>query len=125
MATSVYSDLSWEPETSELSVNLDAVFVALENIFATDPDERFFNPNVTANLRGLLHEPLSAATAASMYAAMVDAITRWEPRASVVHSHSFVLVNEEENGYDVDFLVSVPGLGEQRSFAAFLPRTGI
>lgn len=119
-----YSDLNARfPTESLLVTDVDDVFESLYNIFSTDRGERFFNPEITADFDSLLFHELGVSddAASEIYAKMLFAIERHEPRVRIVNSQSSVRPNDEGDGFIASFTFEVRGLEGQFRFDLRVP----
>ena len=104
--------------------NAEAVLYALTNIFSTDQDERLFNLDVTANLNDLLFEPISDEITSLIYARVVNAIQRFEPRVQLNNQNSWVIPNYDANEYIAYFEFTIIGLQGTYNQGFRLPKVG-
>lgn len=122
---SVYSDINPDnPFDKSLVENAEAVLYALTNIFSTDQDERLFNLDVTANLNDLLFEPISDEITSLIYARVVNAIQRFEPRVQLNNQNSWVIPNYDANEYIAYFEFTIIGLQSTYNQGFRLPKVG-
>lgn len=122
---SVYSDINPDnPFDKSLVENAEAVLYALTNIFSTDQDERLFNLDVTANLNDLLFEPISDEITSLIYARVVNAIQRFEPRVQLNNQNSWVIPNYDANEYIAYFEFTIIGLQGTYNQGFRLPKVG-
>ena len=116
----IYSDLNRKtPFAKTLDVDAEAIVSSIENILQTRLNERLFNLDITANIEGLLFEPLINTTATLIYDSIFRAISRFEPRVRLLNDSS-VTVNQNENGYDVFLSFEIIGVGDTFSIESFL-----
>lgn len=122
---SVYSDINPDnPFDKSLVENAESVLYALTNIFSTDQDERLFNLDVTANLNDLLFEPISDEITSLIYARVVNAIQRFEPRVQLNNQNSWVIPNYDANEYIAYFEFTIIGLQGTYNQGFRLPKVG-
>jgi phage baseplate assembly protein W len=122
---SIYSDINPDnPFDKSLVENAEAVLYALTNIFGTDQDERLFNLDVTANLNDLLFEPISDDITSLIYARVVNAILRFEPRVRLNNQNSWVIPNYDANEYIAYFEFTIIGLQGTYNQGFRLPKVG-
>lgn len=122
---SIYSDINPDnPFDKSLVENAEAVLYALTNIFSTDQDERLFNLDVTANLNDLLFEPISDDITSLIYARVVNAIQRFEPRVRLNNQNSWVIPNYDANEYIAYFEFTIIGLQGTYNQGFRLPKVG-
>jgi len=100
--------------------DVDAVKRAIRNLMFTGHFERPFSPNLGANLKQLLFEPINPMTRASIELLVRDVIRLYEPRASIIELK--VEVNADENGYNVYMVVGIDSLSEFVNVDFFLER---
>lgn len=86
-------------------VNEDAVARSIRNILLTNVYERRRNPGFGAGLAAYLFENISKTTESNIKKAIEDAITNYEPRASLVHVHVSAL--PDKNAYTATIVFSV------------------
>jgi phage baseplate assembly protein W len=98
----------------------DAVKRAIRNLMFTGKNERLFQPNLGANLKQLLFEPMTPATELSIELLVRDTIIIYEPRASIIKLR--VTASEDESGYSVFLVFSVDQVSEFVSVDLFLER---
>lgn len=99
--TDFYNNFNVHPQNKRLALYTDeqAVRRSLRNILATNTKERLFNPEFGGGLRRFLFEDVSVMTTDLIKTAIVDSITKHEPRARVVDV--IVVANEFNHSYDV------------------------
>lgn len=99
--TDFYNNFNVHPQNKRLVLHTDeqAVRRSLRNILSTNTKERLFNPEFGGGLRRFLFEDISVMTADLIKGAIIDSITRFEPRARVVDV--LVVSNEFAHSYDV------------------------
>jgi len=100
--------------------NADAVKRAIRNLLYTEHFERPFAPNLGANLKQLLFEPINPMTKMSIELLIRDTIKLYERRASIIELK--VTINEDENGYDVFMVIAIDNTSEVISVDFFLER---
>lgn len=98
----------------------DSVKRSIRNLLFTGLYERPFNPNLGANLKQLLFEPVSPISEVSIRTLIVDVIRLYEPRVTVVDLQ--VSVTPDELGYDVYLLFSIDNVSEITAVNIFLER---
>ena len=97
------------PVTDDLVLSKDASAIkqAIVNILLTNRGERLFNSNFGSDIRRYLFEPLDYATAAQINGSILDTLSRFEPRISVLSVES--IPNFDDNGFDVEMTYEVRG----------------
>ena len=122
---SIYFDINPDNQFDKSLVeNAEALLYALTNIFGTDQDERLFNLDVTANLNDLLFEPISDDITSLIYARVVNAIQRFEPRVRLNNQNSWVIPNYDANEYIAYFEFTIIGLQGTYNQGFRLPKVG-
>ena len=79
------------------NVNDEAVKTSIKNLLQTNRGERFFNTNIGSDIRSLLFEPNSPATAQVLEDLIRTMISNYEPRARVED----VRVTNDEEGHSM------------------------
>lgn len=98
----------------------DSVKRSIRNLMFTGTHERLFQPNLGANLKQLLFEPITPATELSIQLLIRDVIHMFEPRAKIIKLS--VQVSEDEGGYDVLLVFAIDQISEFVSVDFFLER---
>lgn len=98
----------------------DAVKRSIRNLMLTGQYERMFAPNLGANLKQLLFEPINPMTEMSIRLLIIDVVRLHEPRAKIIDLS--VKVSADQNGYDVIMIFSVDDTSEIVSVDFFLER---
>lgn len=86
----IYSDFQrsfvQNPLTSDLSrkTNEEAVKESIYNLVMTDKGERYFQPNIGCNIRGMLFENITSSTLSTIEKLVREAIQNYEPRANLI-----------------------------------------
>ena len=97
------------PVTGDLIVKKDeaAIKQAVVNLLMTNKGERPFNAQLGSSIRETLFEPLDAATAAKIGAAIKNCLSRYEPRIKI---RSLELdIDFDSNGYEVEMEFIIVG----------------
>lgn len=124
--TKKFSDLNLDfiphPVTGDVQVLIDAAAVkrALRNLMFTGKNERLFQPDLGANLKQLLFEPITPMTELSIKILIEDVVRLYEPRINIVKLS--VSVSPDENGYDVSLLFAIDQTSEVVPVNLFLER---
>lgn len=105
------NDLTPHPVTGDVVRygNEHAVSRAIRNIVLTNKGERLYTPKVGSNIRKLLFEPMSDATAFSLSSLIRETIHTHEPRAMALKVD--VIPNYDRNAYTVNvnyMLINIP-----------------
>lgn len=98
----------------------DSVKRSIRNLMFTGTYERLFQPNLGANLKQLLFEPITPATELSIQLLIRDVIHMFEPRAKIIKLS--VQVSADEGGYDVFLVFAIDQISEFVSVDFFLER---
>lgn len=98
----------------------DAIKRSVRNLMLTGQYERLFQPNMGANLKQLLFEPITPLTQHSIELAIKQVITAYEPRVKIISLT--VNVSPDENGYNVILLFAIDQLSEVTTVDFFLER---
>jgi uncharacterized protein len=99
--TDFYNDFNIHPQNKRLALHTDeqAVRRSMRNILSTNTKERLFNPEFGGGLRRFLFEDISVMTSDLIKDAVVDSITKYEPRARIIDV--LVISNEFAHSYEV------------------------
>lgn len=111
-ATVIYSDVDQTLSTTMLT-NVNAVIQSIANILTTPKGTRPFNASFGSNVEDLLFELMDETTALQIYSEVVDAIGRWEPRATLVPNLCSVNPDYERHVYWVVLAFKIEGFGEE------------
>lgn len=98
----------------------DAIKRSIRNLMLTGQYERLFQPNMGANLKQLLFEPITPLTQHSIELAIKDTIIAYEPRVKIISLT--VNVSADENGYSVVLLFAIDQLSDVTTVDFFLER---
>lgn len=85
----------------ELVYDEDAIRGSIFNILTTPYGSRAFNPEYGSRLFNYVYEPLDGITRSQIYAFVLQAISRWEPRVELINNQSSVTATQD------GFLVSL------------------
>lgn len=124
--TNVFSDIDLDfiphPISGDISPlqNSDSVKRAVRNLLLTGLYERPFSPDLGANLKQLLFEPVTPLSQLSIKNLVLDVIRIHEPRVSVVELQ--VSVSSDEQGYDLHLMFAIDNLSEVSTVEVFLER---
>lgn len=102
-----YSNFNRHPESGILvrTTNEESVKRALKNLLLTNKGERFFQPDLGADLNRLLFENMTEFTEDLIKTYIEEAIERYEPRVKVLKT--IVNGNDVKNGYDIAIIFEV------------------
>lgn len=98
----------------------EAVKRSIRNLMFTSKYERLFQPNLGANLKRLLFEPITPATELGIKLTIRDIISAYEPRAKVINLT--VKISDNEDGYDIALVFAVDQISEFIAVDFFLER---
>jgi phage baseplate assembly protein W len=124
--TKKYSDFDLSflphPVTGDVSIlrDVEAVKRSLRNLLYMGRFDRPFEPDIGANLRQLLFEDINPLTEKSIDMQIRGAISRYEPRATVVDLK--VTGSPDRNGYEVYLTFVVDTLSTMESISTFMER---
>ena len=82
--------------------------------------ERPFQPNIGANIKQLLFEPISPLTQHSIELSIKETIQKYEPRVKIISLS--VIVSPDENGYNVVLAFAIDQISEVATVDFFLER---
>ncbi len=117
-------DLSFRvhPNTNKLVVSEGDVAVkrALQYLLFTIKGERLFQPELGSNIRRLLFENISPATAMDIESAVSEAIANYEPRVEMIK----ILVSPDtaQNGYTIQLTYRILNQSIPQTVTLFLER---
>jgi len=110
----IYSDLNFHtPRVTPLLTDEQAVYQAIDLLFETAQHQRFFHPEIYADLASLLFEPMTADTEFLLFTALINAIERFEPRVVIDVSGSSLVADYPNSKYDVELVLQLKGLEQQ------------
>jgi phage baseplate assembly protein W len=101
----IYSDIDFtftiRPGIKDVALSYDnqAVIRSIRNLLLTKHFERPFNPDLGANIDGLLFEPISPITSSLLENEIKTTIQNFEPRAKLHQIN--VTPNDDRNAYNV------------------------
>lgn len=101
----IYSDIDFtftmRPGIKDVALSYDnqAVIRSIRNLLLTKHFERPFNPDLGANIDGLLFEPISPITSSLLENEIKTTIQNFEPRARLHQIN--VTPNDDQNAYNV------------------------
>lgn len=117
-STTTYTDIHLDvvgypigaPRDILVDNDIDAIKNSLSNLFSTVPGQKLLNPTYGLNLLQFLFEPVTNSTANMIGEAIVNGITKFEPRVSVVKVK--VVGDAENNEYDITLIIKIPALSQ-------------
>ncbi|CAB4141335.1 COG3628 Phage baseplate assembly protein W [uncultured Caudovirales phage] len=124
--TRKFSDIDFDfiphPATGDIIPlnDADAVKRSVRNLMFTALYERVFQPNMGANLRQLLFEPVTPLTAISIETLVKDIIRLYEPRATILELK--ITLDPDELGYNLQLIFSIDNISEVSFIDMFLER---
>ena len=106
----LYSDLnSSSPKQTPLVFDMDSIYQSILNILCTKKGERMFLPTFGSDLDDLLFEIISEDNAYDIYNHFTAIISQWEPRVTIDTKNSKVVLDPDNNSYDVTIVFQVNG----------------
>lgn len=78
-------------------INRDAINRQIYNILSTLKGTRIFEPEFGSNIQAMIFEPKNQVSSSSIYAEVISALKRWQPRIKVNSASTYV--TETEDGY--------------------------
>ena len=95
------TDLTPHPNTKDLvnNTNIEAVKRSIRNLIQTNRFERLMRPNLGSNVRKILFEPVTQASADMLKQYVTETIGNFEPRAQV--SRVNAIPSPDENTYKI------------------------
>lgn len=123
--TDISLDLKIDENTKDLTPSFDEVAVknAIQNILSTKPGENFLYPTFGLNISKHLFEPISEFNAEILGEEVVNSITKFEPRVTVLNVG--VGVNIDEQRYSVTIVLYIPSIGRRVSFNPIFTNDGM
>lgn len=124
--TKKFSDLDLDfiphPVSGDINPLTDAEAIkrSIRNLMFTGTYERLFQPNLGANLRKLLFEPISPMTQLSIQILITDIVRLYEPRITIIDLQ--VSVDADETGYNVSMSFFIDNTSEAVAVDLFLER---
>lgn len=112
MVQPIYQDINQTLKTNQLKDG-DAVFQAIVNVLKTRKGTRMFNMEFGSNLEDILMDPCDDLTALSLYAEVIESVTRWEPRAILDRNKTTVTADPDNHIFWVNLWFSVRGINGQ------------
>ena len=85
-----------------------AVLTALKNVLTTSPGEKLLNPTFGLDLRDYLFEPVNEVRGYFLGEDILFGLPSQEPRVEL--NEVRVLVNPDEQQYDINLTISIPSL---------------
>lgn len=112
------------PVTDDLVTVKDnaAIMQAISNLLLTSKGERPFQPDLGANIRNLLFEPLDYASSGMLRSEIIEVLKKYEPRIRVDTVRC--IPQFIENGYEVEISYIIVGRDDTPvAIEFFLERT--
>ena len=106
----------------KIAVDEQAILNSLKNIFNTTPGEKILNPSFGLNLSQWLFEPVSEFAAREIGEAILNGITRYEPRVTV--NNVSVIADPENSQYIIKLAMTIPQLNINNEYTAVLNSPG-
>lgn len=118
------SNLTRQGGRSDIKTSFDehAIANSLRNLFSTMPRQRLLNPNYGLNLKQFLFEQANEYTARIIARKIEQGIQRYEPRVSI--NFIEVVVDEENNLYDISLNLNVPSLNKDIIYTSIFNENG-
>jgi phage baseplate assembly protein W len=117
-------DLTFKPHPVSGDINIlrdvEAVKRSVHNLMMMGFYERPFEPDLGANLKQLLFEPINPLTEVSIRQQIMSAIARYEPRVSV--TKLVVIGSPDLNKYEVQLTFVIDSLSEIVKIDTFLEK---
>ena len=111
----LYTDINQTtPELQPLLTDVQAVFQALENIFATRTTERFFNPEFGIDLEEALFELVDDLTALDIFRRVTEAVQKFESRVLIDFASTTVTPDADNGRFDIDLVFEIIGFNGQQ-----------
>lgn len=104
----------FKPQTStdiKSSVDEQAIFNSINNLFSTTPGEKILEPEFGLDLRSFLFEPLTDYMAGVVGEKILKGVTRWEPRVKVTNVH--VKKDIPNRAYHIVLTIVLPKLSNK------------
>ena len=116
------TDLTPHPNSGDLSVlsNEFAVRRAIRNLVLTNKTERLFAPNIGADIRGMLFEPISSDTAMMIESNIREVLQNYERRVRIIDVE--VTPFESDDSYRVNIFFYVVNVKEPTAVSVILKR---
>lgn len=111
----IYSDINSNFKINDkpfLSEDNEAIKEALENLFSTIFQERFFRPTFYTRLLQFLFEPINSETASDILLELRRVIHLLEPRISIDMERSSIQGHLVSKKYTVELHYTIFGLGQ-------------
>jgi hypothetical protein len=108
----VYRDVD-QSLTKNAVYNADAVIQSIRNILMTRKGTRVFNSEFGSNLNDILFDFADPATELRVYAEVIEAVTRWEPRAILDRVKTTVTMEPDNHICWVNLVFSLVGIPGQ------------
>lgn len=108
MAIRIFSwqDLAMFPGPQPTVLQEDAITGVVYNLMNINQGDFLFNPELGSTLEDLLFEAIDEITAQRIRIAILNTITRWDPRIQVSNA-TVVEPFPDENRYEVDLVINI------------------
>jgi phage baseplate assembly protein W len=90
---------------------VNAIEMDINNILECPLRSFMFNRDFGSRLRSFIFEPINDTTAAAIKIYLVEAISKWEPRVSVIVRDSYVTPDYDQNTYYVKLAYLIVNTG--------------
>ena len=114
MINDLFSDVNFISSSvgnSDLIYGLDCIKSSIFTIVSTTKGNRLFRPDFGSNIENLLFDPMDDYTTFAIKEALIDSISKWEPRIVLDKVNSSVIPDFDSQVYVVNLIYSVPQLG--------------
>lgn len=112
-----YSELNPLNTTQVFLVeNVGSIVASLRLLMNTSVGERFFNPELGANLEGYLFELMDSTTEEEVKSILLESITKWEPRVSVDSTKTTIIADRDAHKFSVNLVFNIKGSSELYNF---------
>lgn len=112
MAQAVYADVN-QSLGSNYVYEADAVFQSIRNILMTRKGTRMFNASFGSNLHEILFDFADMDTELKVYAEVIEAVNKWEPRAILDRNKTSVSMDPDNHICWVNLVFNLVGLPGQ------------
>ena len=114
---SIYSndELTLSKWKVDKSVNVQAVFNSLRNIFTWNQGERILLPEFGSRLHMLLYEGITPMTEEAIIAEIRSCVSEWEPRIQITSIvNASTIEDTEDNVIHIQVMFIIPALGNEQ-----------
>lgn len=99
------------PTDIKSSVDEQAIYNSINNLFSTTPGEKILEPEFGLDLRSFLFEPITDYMASIIGEKILKSVTRWEPRVRVTNIH--VKKDIPNRAYHIVLTIQLPKLSNK------------